>query len=80
VSRCGGGRYKRSVSGHGWVGLLCTGRLSRLFLRMCNRFPAFAQCQAIFSSHVEWMHLYFNGLPDETIHVSGLGGKKFSVL
>ena len=42
--------------------------------------PGFAQCQAVFSIHVEWMHLYFNGLPDETIHVSGLGVKKFSVL
>jgi len=48
------------------VGLLCTGRLSRLFLRMCNRFPGFAECQAVFCIHVEGMHLYFNGLPDET--------------
>jgi len=78
VSRCGGGRYKKSMSGHGRV--IVYWAVARLFLRICNRFPGFAQCQVVFSIHVEWMHLYFNGLPDEMILVSGLGGKKFSVL
>ena len=63
------------------VRLLCTWRLSRLFLRMCNR--GFQDLLSVRPSSLFMLNgciSYFNGLPDETIHVSGLGVKKFSVL
>ena len=60
--------------------LLCAGWLSPLFEFMKQWFPLFAEIEAPVSVHVIWMHLYFYGFCDETIHVAGFCGKEFGFL
>ena len=64
-----------------WVGLLlCTGWLSPLFEFMKQWFPRFAKIEAPISVNVIWMHLYFDGFSDETIHVACFFGEEFGFL
>ena len=50
--------------------LLCIGWLSPFFEFMKQWFPRFAEIEAPISVNVIWMHLYFDGFSDETIHVA----------
>ena len=77
--RCGGGRYKRRVSGCGRV-IVYSMAVPFFFECVYKRLPGVTQNQAVFPVHVIWMHLYFNGLPDETIPVSCFCREKFGVL
>ena len=60
--------------------LLCTGWLSPLFEFMQQWFPRFAEIEAPISVHVIWMHLYFYGFSDETVHVAGFWREEFGLL
>jgi hypothetical protein len=42
-------------------------------------FPGFAQDQAVFVEVIR-MHLQFNGLPDQSIQVTGFGGQTFGFM
>ena len=60
--------------------LLCTEWLSPLSESMKQWFPRFAEIEAPISVNVIWMHLYFNGFSDETIHVVGFCREEFGFL
>ena len=57
--------------------LLCIGWLSPIFEFMKQWFPRFAEIEAPVSVHVIWMHVYFDGFSDETIHVAGFCREEF---
>jgi len=60
--------------------LLCIGWMSPLFEFMKQWFPRFAEIEAPISVNVIWMHLYFYGFSDETIHVADFCGEEFGFL
>jgi hypothetical protein len=51
------------------------------FLSACAAgVPGFAHDQAVLSDEVIRIHLQFNGLSLQSIHVTGFGGQKFGVM
>jgi len=54
--------------------------MSPLFEFMKQWFPRFAEIEAPISVNVIWMHLYFYGFSDETIHVADFCGEEFGFL
>jgi hypothetical protein len=53
---------------------------STFFQRVDERFSCPAQAQAILHVHVVRVEFDFNGLPNDTLHESGFGGKDAGVL
>jgi len=43
-------------------------------------FPRYDEIEAPISVNVIWLHLYFYGFSDETIHVAGFCGEEFGFL
>ena len=66
-----------------YIGLLFAGGIQSplsFFGEVYQRLPWSTQSKAILPVHVKWMQLQFNGLPDESVHVTRLGRQKFGVL
>ena len=60
--------------------LLCTGWLSPLSEFMKECFPRFSEIEAPISVNIIWMHLYFDGFSDETIHLASFCREEFGFL